>query len=276
MWREGWLDSTTFPPAPPTPAPPPPPGPPPPPHPQVCQPPSNTPPVSSSYTFLHGGAGVISNNGALFWLCSGSVLALFWHTPCPQCAAEHVYGWTAWPNTTAFAGSPFPQSPLYSQVSFDGLWAACVQRSVQRKTMAANGRFRAAHRTCASCGCVVRVANPPKSRTLHIPSSYSFQFHFWFLFPQVREREGGGGHVLPCVVQGGRGLLDVHGRAGGRPRLRQPGRRHRCHHHPRQVQGRARCLLGRSCCRCLSGRSCGRSCGQETWFVCWLATHRLR
>lgn len=244
MWREGWLDSTTFPPAPPTPAPPPPPGPPPPPHPQVCQPPSNTPPVSSSYTFLHGGAGVISNNGALFWLCSGSVLA----HPVPAVRGGARLRVDRVAQRHRICGQPVPAVPTV----LAGLVRRAVGRVRAKKgSLKANGgqcsiprgpphvRLLRVRRTCGG---------PTKIQNVTHPFVLLFSISLSFSFPQVREREGGGGHVLPCVVQGGRGLLDVHGRAGGRPRLRQPGRRHRCHHHPRQVQGRARCLLGRKCC----------------------------
>ena len=76
LWREGWLDSSGFPPSPPPPGPGPPPprpGPPPPPH--------------------------------------------------PQCVASNVYGWTEWPVAAPWEASPFPQSSLFSKLSFDGLFA---------------------------------------------------------------------------------------------------------------------------------------------------------
>ena len=76
LWREGWLDSSGFPPSPPPPGPGPPPprpGPPPPPH--------------------------------------------------PQCVASNVYGWTEWPVASPWEASPFPQSSLFSKLSFDGLFA---------------------------------------------------------------------------------------------------------------------------------------------------------
>ena len=74
LWKEGWLDSSAFPPGPPPPGPPgPPPGPPGPPH--------------------------------------------------PQCVPQNVYGWREWPQHAPFADNPFAQSPLYSKLEFDGLFA---------------------------------------------------------------------------------------------------------------------------------------------------------
>ena len=73
LWKEGWLDSTAFPPSPAPPKPKPPPGPPPPPH--------------------------------------------------PQCVAGNVHAWTDWPKHASFESDPFPQSPLYSKLAFDGKFA---------------------------------------------------------------------------------------------------------------------------------------------------------
>ena len=75
LWKEGWLDSSAFPPSPPPPGPAPPP-----------PPPGPAPPH-------------------------------------PQCVASNVYGWTEWPAVAPWEASPFPQSALYSKLSFDGLFA---------------------------------------------------------------------------------------------------------------------------------------------------------